>query len=261
MRILITGGTGLLGPHLVRKARERGHGVRVLSRRSLGEGLPDLARDPEVEGVEGNLVTGEGLEAAVRGIDGVVHAASSPRDPGAVDLEGTRRLVPALRDAGGPPVVYPSIVGVDRVPLKLYRVKLRVEEILLDSGLPVTVVRGTQFHGFLAGLLERIALLGVVGVPWATPLQPVAETEYAARLLDALQRPSRGRAPEIGGPEIRTAYELARSWLRRRGKRRLTVAIPLPGAAARAARQGGVTNPDRAVGRMRWEEWLEKAYG
>jgi len=261
MRILITGGTGLLGPHLVREARERGHGVRVLSRRPLREGLPDLARDPEVEGVVGNLVTGEGLDAAVRGIDGVVHAASGPRDPRAVDLEGTRRLVPALRDVGDPHLIYPSIVGVDRVPLKLYRVKLRVEEILLGSGLPVTVVRGTQFHGFLAGLLERISVLGVVGVPWATPLQPVAEEEYAGRLVDALEDSPEGRAPDVAGPEIRTAWELARSWVRRRGKRRLTVAIPLPGAAARAARRGGVTNPDRAVGRTRWEEWLEKTYG
>lgn len=261
MRVLITGGTGLLGPHLVREARARGHGVRVLSRRPLDDGLPDLAADPGVEGAEGDLVSGAGLEAAVRGVDGVVHAASNPRDPRTVDLEGTRRLIPALRKAGAPRVAYPSIVGVDRVPLALYRVKRRVEETLLDSGLPTTVVRGTQFHGFLDRLLRRIASLGVVGVPWATPLQPVAEEEYAGRLMDALEDSPEGRAPDVAGPEIRTARELARSWVRRRGRWRPTVAVPLPGAAARAARRGGLTNPDRAVGRSTWEAWLVRRYG
>ncbi len=107
--ILVTGGTGTLGRHVVRRLTEDGHRVRVLSRRSGA----DL--------VTGDLRTGAGLAGAVRDVDVIVHCAVDPRGD---DVAATGRLIAAAEQAHVPHLVYISIVGVDRMPLGHYRKNL-----------------------------------------------------------------------------------------------------------------------------------------
>ena len=135
MKVLVTGGTGVLGRELVRLLDDRAE-VKVLSRRPTDR--PGYFR--------GDLDTGEGLAAAIDGVDVVAHCATAAdyRRPRR-DVDGTRRLLEA---AGGqqPHVVYISIVGIDRIPLGYYRAKLATEDLIRGSGVPWTVFRTTQFH-------------------------------------------------------------------------------------------------------------------
>lgn len=107
-KILVTGGTGSLGSQVVNRLHTRGCEVKTLSR-SKRSGT-----------VQGDLLTGEGLERAVEGIDVIIHCASSPTNPRQVDVEGTKRLLQAAERAGVSHIVFVSIVGVDRNPFYPY---------------------------------------------------------------------------------------------------------------------------------------------
>ena len=87
----------------------------------------------------------------------VVHCASNPRRP-RQDLAAARNLIAAARRAGSPHVIFMSIVGVDRVPYGYYQVKLEVERLIEQSGLPWTVLRATQFHDLLCYIFQWAAL-------------------------------------------------------------------------------------------------------
>jgi uncharacterized protein YbjT (DUF2867 family) len=247
--ILITGGTGTLGRVVARQFRDAGQLVRVLSRRPR-----PADADPDVDWATGDLVTGVGLDAALDGVSAVVHAASDPRRPGS-DVAAANRLI-AAAGAGHPHLVYVSIVGVDRVPLKYYREKLAVERLVERSELQWTIQRVTQFHPLLLTLLRGAARLPVVGVPGGTSFQPIDVPEAAAHLVRLAGGLALGRAPDLGGPEIRSTADLARAYLRSWGRRRPVVPVRLPGAVGRGYRAGGHLAPDHRGGGRTWEEFL-----
>jgi uncharacterized protein YbjT (DUF2867 family) len=247
--ILITGGTGTLGSVLVRQLRAAGRPVRVLSRRPR-----PADADTDLDWATGDLATGAGLEAALDGIATVIHAATDPRTSGS-DVRAVNHLLAAAR-TGHPHLVYVSIVGVDRVPLKYYGEKLAVERLVERSELPWTIQRITQFHTLVLTLLRGAARLPVVAVPAGTSFQPVDVPEAAAHLIRIAGGLALGRAPDLGGPQVRSAADLARAYLRSRGRRRPVVPVRLPGAVARAYRAGGHLAPDHLGGGPRWEEFL-----
>src|SRR5215218_269817 len=202
MDVLVTGGTGRLGQHLVPRLREAGSGVRQMSRRGTGPG-----------GVRGDLASGLDLTTALAGAELVVHAASDPRgDPWQVDVAGTRRLVEAVDRDRLRHLVYVSIVGVDTIPYGYYRAKFAAEQVLLASGLPVTLVRVTQFHDFVDELLSTARRGPVLPVPMGWRVQPVDVGDVAAHVVELAGRPATGGVVEFGGPEDVSAADLARSW-------------------------------------------------
>ena len=151
-------------------------------------------------------MTGEGLDEAVDGVEAVIHCASNPRDARRTDVEGTGRLLRAVERAGVSHFVYVSIVGVDRNPFPYYRVKLDAEGVVERSAVPWTILRATQFHGFVFGMLgalDRVPFF--MPVPAGFLFQPVDAGEVASRLVElALSEPA-GRVGDMGGPEIRIA--------------------------------------------------------
>lgn len=117
MNVLVTGGTGTLGRHVVTKLRDAGHRTRILSRRPKGH----------VDTVQGDLATGAGLLEALSGMDAIIHAASATTDflrARATDVAGTRRLLTLARDANIRHVVFVSIVGMEGVGYPYYKTKL-----------------------------------------------------------------------------------------------------------------------------------------
>ncbi|MFJ3502700.1 SDR family oxidoreductase [Streptomyces sp. NPDC090135] len=239
--ILVTGGTGTLGRLVAERLREDGAEVRVLSRH---------ARPYAVD-----LREGTGLDAAVEGVDTVVHCASTPRGG---DDRAARHLIEASRLAGVRHLVYISIVGVDRVPLGYYRTKLAVEKMIEGSGLGWTVLRTTQFHDLVVEFLRNVARVPVVPLPAGVSDQPIEVAEVAARLAELAAGEPAGRVPDMGGPEVRTLAELARTYLDAIGQHRRLVNVPLAGKAYRGFRAGGHLTPERAVGKVTFEEFLAK---
>lgn len=251
---LLTGATGMLGGELLPRLRESGHRVRGGSRSPPDDDAAD-------EWVAMDLADGAGLEAAVDGVDVVVHAASDPQgDSEAVDVRGTERLLEAGAAAGVSHVVYVSIVGIDEIPWSYYEHKLAAEELVEASSIPSTTVRITQFHGFVGLLLGTVARLPVWPLPTAFRIQPIDEGEAAEAVVEYATGEPAGRVPDVGGPEVKTVRELATAYREARGLRRPIVRLPIPGTIASRFRAGTATCPDRAVGSKTWEEWLAAAY-
>ncbi|MEV8311036.1 NAD(P)H-binding protein [Streptomyces flavidovirens] len=246
--ILVTGATGTLGRPVVDRLLADGAVVRAMSRRPRSG-----SDDRPYEWAVCDLASGAGLDAAVRGVGTIVHCATNARN----DVATTRRLIEAARRAGTPHLVYISIVGVDRVPFPYYDSKLAAERLVEASGLPWTILRTTQFHDLVATMTLAQRRLPVTLVPAGLRFQPVEVTEVAGRLAELAQRAPSGRVPDMGGPEVREARDLAASTLRAAGRRRPLVPVRLPGKAFRAFREGGILAPDRAVGTVTFEEYLE----
>lgn len=229
VRVLVTGGTGVLGRHVVPRLVGSGAEVRVLSHR------PEAQPPSGATLVRGELASGEGLTAAVAGADVIVHCASNSRRP-EVDREGTRRLLDAARGAGSPHVVYVSIVGVDRIPYGYFHAKLAGETYVREAGLPWTILRATQFHDLVLQLLVTLAKVPVAFVPKGFRVQPVDARDVADRLVGfALGEPA-GRAPDFGGPRVEAVEDLMRDYLAAAGRSRRIVSVPVPGKTARAFR-------------------------
>ncbi|RMI29173.1 SDR family oxidoreductase [Nocardia stercoris] len=240
--VLVTGGTGALGRHVVDRLRVRGHEVRVLSRHA-GAGTH-----------VGELRSGAGLLEAAEGASVIVHLASDFRARGRPDPMQTRQVLAAAGQ--GAHVIYLSIVGVDRIPLTYYRRKLECEKLIDGSVVPHTVLRATQFHDLIAWGLRSVERWPIAPLPLDFRFQPVAVEDVATRIADLVAGPPLGRADDFGGPQVLTLAELARIWREARGGPRRTVRLRVPGAVARGFRAGENTCPDHADGTHTWAEYV-----
>jgi uncharacterized protein YbjT (DUF2867 family) len=265
MKILVTGGTGHLGRAVVGLLEQDGHDVRVLARRP-GE-------DPGVEWIRGDLATGEGIAAAVDGVDTIIHAATnSPaarrggfrpadfvRSPTDVDIDGTKALLAAAERAGVEHFVHVSIVGLEHMaPLSPYsRVKLAAEDLVRESAVPWSIVRASQFYWLLDGMLARMTRRSPAMLPGRVRMQPVDEDDFARFLVGCATDGGRGERADFSGPEALSMPELAGRYLEARGLRRRIWPAPLP-RRMQAALTAASTPPDGLHGTTTWEEWLAR---
>lgn len=248
--VLVTGGTGTLGRHVVDTLRGAGTAVRVLTRDpGRGAGF-----------VVGDLATGDGLDAAVDGVSTVVHCATGPRFR-RVDVEGTERLVERLRTAGVGHLLYVSIVGIDDNPFPYYRAKLEAERVVADSGVPWTVQRATQFHELLLAMVSRVAKLPVAPVPKGFRFQPVDTDAVAARLADLVVQGPSGRARDVGGPRVDPIGDLVQVYGAAVGKSRAVLPVGVPGRVGRAFRAGeNLLGPDGETIGGTFDEFLARRF-
>jgi uncharacterized protein YbjT (DUF2867 family) len=252
--LLVTGGTGTLGRLVVARLAEDHVPVRVLSRHGHENG-------GGVEYVTGDLETGAGVDAAVDGVETVVHCAGGPKG----DDDKARSLVRAASRAGVRHVVNVSVIGADRIPVSsgvdramfgYFVSKRAAEKVVAGSGLPWTTLRAAQFHELILLVARAMAKLPVITVPGGFRFQPVAAAEVADRLVElSLGAPS-GLVPDIAGPRIEGTGELVREYLRAMRKHRPVLPLPIPGQAARAIRAGANLAPEHADGRQTWAEFV-----
>ena len=213
------------------------------------------------ESVTGDLATGEGIGAAVAGVDVVVHCAGSAKG----DEAKAGNLVEAASRACVRHIVYISVVGADRIPMAgavdramfgYFGAKLAAERVIADSGIPWTSLRATQFFDLTFKTVEALARLPVIPVPAGFRFQPIDTAEVADRLTALALGGPAGVVPPIAGPRIYDMADLVRGYLLATGKRRPIVRVGTPGKAAAAIRAGANLAPEHAVGVRTWEAFL-----
>lgn len=247
MKIVVIGGTGLIGSNVVRRLRAIGHET--------------VAASPNT-GV--NTLTGQGLAEALRGAQVVVDVSNSPsfEDRAVMDFFQTsgHNLLAAEAAAGVGHHVALSVVGTDRLPDSGYfRAKVAQEALIRAAGRPYTLLRATQFFEFVEGIVQAGADGDVVRLSPAL-IQPIAADDVAAALADlAVAAPVNGTV-EVGGPERFPLDELARTFLAARADRREVIADV-------HARYFGSALDDRSlvaaagarIGPTRLSDWLGRA--
>lgn len=248
--ILLTGGTGVLGRSVAARLSDRENEVRILSRR------------PGAGTHTGDLTTGAGLAEAVDGAEIIIHIASDTQRLGRSDVAQTDHVLEHAR--GARHLLYVSIVGIDRIPFAYYRRKLACEQRILASGIPFTILRATQFHELLAFGLDQAERLPLAPLPLDFRFQTVAASEVAERLSHLASDGPTKRVWNLGGPEVLSLREMVGQWRMTRSRLRRVVRLPLPGAVARAFREGRNTCPHQADGQQTWREfvaqWHRPAY-
>ncbi|MGO1050150.1 SDR family oxidoreductase [Crossiella sp. CA198] len=189
MKVVVIGGTGLIGSTVVARLAEHGH--------------DPVAAAPNT-GV--NTITGEGLNEVLAGADVVVDVSNSPSfaddDVLAFFRTATTNLIDAAKDAGVGHYVALSVVGAERTPDSGYmRAKVAQEKLIRDSGLPYSLVHATQFFEFAAGIADSATVDGVVTLPDGG-VQPVAAAEVSAAVARTSVGAPLNGVVEIGGPEV-----------------------------------------------------------
>lgn len=247
MKIVVIGGTGLIGSKTVERLRKKGHDV--------------LAASPN-SGV--NTLTGEGLAAALVGAQVVIDLANSPSFEDKAVLEffqkAGRNLVSAEREAGVKHHIALSVVGAERLPDSGYlRAKMAQETLIRSSGIPYTIVHSTQFFEFLGGIAQSATEGNTVTVSSAY-FQPIASDDVADAMADvAVSEPING-VLEIGGPEPFRMNELVARYLKEINDTRIVKGDPL-------ARYFGTVLDDRSLvpnlgarlGAQSFEDWFERS--
>lgn len=244
MKIVIIGGTGLIGSKTAERLRKQNHEV--------------IAASPNT-GV--NTITGEGLAGALKGAEVVIDLANSPSFEDKAVLEffqvSGRNLISAEKEAGVKHHVALSIVGTDRLPDSGYlRAKVAQEKIIREAGIPYTIVRSTQFFEFLGGIAQE----GTVGDTARLStgyLQPIASDDVADFVTDAaLAAPVNGII-DISGPERARLYDFAARYLKAIGDARTVIADPEARYFGTKLQDGSlVSDNNPRIGRIGFDQWF-----
>jgi uncharacterized protein YbjT (DUF2867 family) len=212
MKIVVIGGTGLIGSKTVAILRQRGHQV--------------IAASPQ-SGV--NTLTGEGLDEALAGAQVVVDLANSPsfEDKAVLEFFKTSEgnLLAAEEAGGVQHHVVLSIVAIDRTDNGYFRAKVAQEKLIQASGIPYTIVRSTQFMEFLRGIVDSAANGNIVKLPPAL-FQPIAADDVAAFVAQAALAAPQNGVVEIAGPEREPFNEIVARYLKGIGGPREVVSDP-----------------------------------
>src|SRR3979411_1206322 len=247
MKIVVIGGTGLIGSKTVAILRQGGHEVVAASPKS---------------GI--NTITGEGLEEAMAGAQVVIDLTNSPSFEDGAVLEffetSGRNLLRAEAAAGVRHHVALSIVGTDRTPHNGYfRAKVAQEKLIETSGIPYTIIRSTQFLEFLRGIAASSADGDMVRISPGL-FQPIAADDVASIVADVALAASRNGIVEIAGPERAPFNEIVARYLKAVGDSREVVSDP-------EARYFGGRVEERSVlplgqarlGSVGFDEWLRRS--
>jgi uncharacterized protein YbjT (DUF2867 family) len=244
MKIVVVGGTGLIGTKLAGKLSQKGHEVI-----------------PAAPSTGVNTITGEGLDKALSGAEIVVDVANSPSFEDSAVLKffetSGRNLLAAEVAAKVRHHVALSVVGTDRLPeCGYFRAKLAQENLIKASGIPYTILRATQFFEFIGGIVDTSADGQIVRLSPAL-FQPVSSEDVAAALADVtLGAPVNGIV-ELAGPERFSLDDFARRYL-------VATKDPRKVGADIHARYFGAELDDRSLtpgsnarlGSVRFEDWL-----
>ncbi|KUN88379.1 LysR family transcriptional regulator [Streptomyces bungoensis] len=241
MKIAVIGGTGLIGSQVVTDLNAAGHEAVPHSKSSGAD-----------------VISGQGLDDALAGVDVVVNLTNSPTfDEAAPAFFRTSmdNLLAAARKGGVGHFVILSIVGTDQVPeLDYYKAKLLQEQILAAGPVPYSIVRATQFMDFMDAVLSWTADGDTVRLP-ATPIQPIASKDVARAVAEVAAGTPLNGIRTIAGPEIFPLDELGRITLSHKGDDRTVVTDPTAGMFA-VVKGDVLTDRNAHLAPTRYTDWL-----
>ncbi len=246
MKIVVIGGTGLIGSKTVAILRQGGHEV--------------VAASPQ-SGV--NTITGEGLKEIMAGAQVVIDLANSPsfEDKAVLEFFETsgHNLLAAEAAAGVRHHVALSIVATDRTDNGYFRAKAAQEKLIVASGIPYTIVRATQFLEFLRGIADSSADGNVVRLP-PVLFQPIAADDVAANVAAVAAAAPRNGIVEIAGPERAPFNEIIARYLKAVGDPREVVSDPEARYwGGRVEERSLVPLGEARLGRIGFDEWLRRS--
>jgi len=246
MKIVVIGGTGLIGSKTVVILRQSGHEVVAASPKS---------------GV--NTITGEGLKEAMAGAQVVIDLANSPsfEDKAVLEFFDTsgRNLLAAEVAAGVRHHVALSIVAIDRSDNGYFRAKVAQEKLIVASGIPYTIIRATQFLEFLGGIADSSADGNIVRLP-PVLFQPIAADDVAAVVAEVALAAPRNGIVEIAGPERVPFNEIVARYLKAVGDPRQVVRDPEARYfGGRVEERSLVPLGEARLGRIGLDEWLRRS--
>jgi uncharacterized protein YbjT (DUF2867 family) len=247
MRIVVIGGTGLIGSKVVAKLKQKGHET--------------LAAAPNT-GV--NTVTGEGLKEVMAGAQAVIDISNSPPSEDKAVLEffetSGRNLLAAEAAAGVRHHLVLSIVGTDRMPDNGYfRAKAVQENLIRKSGIPYTIIRSTQFLESLRGIAASSADGNIIKLSPGL-FQPIAADDVAAIVADVAVAVPRNGIIEIAGPERAPFNEIIARYLKAVGDPREVVSDPEARYfGGRVEEQSLVPLGEARLGHIGFDEWLRRS--
>ena len=246
MKIVVIGGTGLIGSKVVARLKQKGHDA--------------LAAAPNT-GV--NTITGDRLKDAMAGAQVVVDLANSPSFEDKAVLEffetSERNLLPAEAAAGVRHHVALSIVGIDRSDNGYFRAKVAQEKLIKTSGTPYTIIRSTQFLEFLRGVVASSADGNIVRVSPGL-FQPIAAEDVATIVADVALAAPRNGIVEIAGPERTPFSEFVARYLKAIADPRKVVSDPEARYfGGRVEERSLVPLGEARLGRIGFDEWLRRS--
>ena len=248
MKLVIIGGTGLIGSKVVTKLRDAGN-----------EAVPAAPNT----GV--NTLTGEGLAEALKGADVVVDVSNSPSLEGEAALQffrtSTANILAAEAKAGVRHHVALSVVGTDRLSESGYmRAKIAQEKLIVESSIPYSIVHATQFFEFLKGIADGATEGDTVRLA-PVLIQPMAAEDVATEVAKvAVGAPVNGIV-ETGGPEQFRLNEIVGRYLAAREDTRSVIADPNARySGAKLGERTLVPESNAAIGETRFEDWLSRQF-
>jgi uncharacterized protein YbjT (DUF2867 family) len=256
-RILVAGGTGLVGSAVVAECLARAADVRVISRHALPPDSP--RRHLAAQYLQADAADEDGLNAALADVDVVIDVLDGKLGSARRTLtDGAQNLAAGAAAAGVGRLVLLSTVNVDEVEFSYYQAKTAQETIYRESRLPAAIVRATQFHEFVTAVFDAGRKLHITPRFRGAKFQTIAVADVARALADAALS---GREPDgirnIGGPEVLGMDAMARIYRQFTRARGPVVPVPLPGPVGKYFRSGANLTRKNAVGKITYAQWLE----
>jgi NADH dehydrogenase len=237
MKILVTGGTGVIGEGVIPELLGRGHAVRLLSRHAT----EDARQWPGVEPFEGDVADGASIANAAEGCETVLHIAGivSEEPPettfAKVNVGGTRNLLGESKRANVQRFLFVSSLGADAGASGYHRSKRESEQLVQRSGLPWTIVRPGNVYGpgdeVISLILKMVRALPAVPVidGGGQEFQPIWHQDLANVLATALERPeAAGQVLEAAGPEVTSMNDLLQRFGTITGRSPIRIPVPMP---------------------------------
>ena len=218
-KVLITGATGLLGKSLLKKIDLENFEIIVCSRKKPNNLSTDyLWKSFNLE---------QPLAIDLSGVDIIFHLASSTQNYSyQTDVNGTSKLLEIAKKHQVKHFIYISIVGVDQLPVKYFKIKKKVEEVIQQAGISFTILRATQFFEFFEKEVIKYQKLPIAIVPGDILYQPIEVRLVSDKLIEIAKSKPQNKILELGGSEKILLKDALKIWLKKKSKKKVMLNIP-----------------------------------